>query len=94
MTVEWRKLDAKPVQIENPVDPTQQVIGRDAFLKIKLVERSILLTDRLPHHRQSPVSKNPETRESRLPDASNRVLQHPRLSTAVKSSPDGTLPAW
>jgi hypothetical protein len=54
------------------------VIGRDQILEFELIEEPILLTNRLPHHRRSPVPETVETKESRLGNALNRVLQQPQ----------------
>ena len=39
--------------------------------EVEFIEKSILLTDRLPHHRQTPDSKNSKTRESHMPSPNN-----------------------
>ncbi len=36
--IERRRLGAKPTQVENRVDPAQQVVGRDMILKMEIVE--------------------------------------------------------
>jgi hypothetical protein len=54
VTVERREIGPQPAQIENGVDPAQQMIIRNAFFEIELVEQSILSTDRWPHHYHFP----------------------------------------
>jgi len=68
----------KPIQVEKCIDPAQQVIERDQILKVELIEGLILLTDRLPHHRRSPVPETVGTKESHLGNGLNRVLQQPK----------------
>jgi hypothetical protein len=48
VTVQRREIDPQPAQIENGVDPAQQMISWNALLEIKLVEQSILSTNRRP----------------------------------------------
>ena len=55
MTVEWREIGPQPAQIENGVDPAQQMIRWNAFLEIEFVEQPILSTKRWPHH--PPISQ-------------------------------------
>jgi hypothetical protein len=46
VTVERREIDPQLAQIENSVDPAQQMIMWHAFLEIKFVEQAILSTNR------------------------------------------------
>jgi hypothetical protein len=55
VTVERRQIGPQPAQIENGIDPAQQMIMWNAFLEIELVEQSILSTNRRPHHYHFPT---------------------------------------
>ena len=55
LTVERREIDPQPAQIENGVDPAQQMIMWHALPEIELVKQSILSTNRWPHHRPFPT---------------------------------------
>ena len=55
VTVERREIDPQPAQIENSVDPAQQMIMWNAFLEIEFVKQPILSTNRWPHHRHFPT---------------------------------------
>jgi hypothetical protein len=44
------KLGTKPAQVENRVDPTQQVIARNPIIQTELVKQTILPSQPLTHH--------------------------------------------
>jgi hypothetical protein len=50
-------LVAQPSQIENRIDPPQQMIVRHHVFEIKFIEKTVLKTDRVAHHRQKPSPK-------------------------------------
>jgi hypothetical protein len=55
VTVERREIGAQPAQIENRIDPAQQMITWNALLEIEFVEQPFLSTNRWPHHRHFPT---------------------------------------
>src|SRR4029450_1616124 len=55
VTVERHEIGPQPAQIENSVDPAQQMIMWHAFFEIEFVKQPILSTKRWPHH--SPISQ-------------------------------------
>ena len=61
------------------------MVRRDAVIKVDVVEKSILLTDCLPHHHTASVTEIISTKESRSGDILNGVLQQLRLSTDIRS---------
>ena len=61
----------QPVQIENPVDLAQQVILRNNVFKIKLIEKTVLLTNRIAHHRRDPVLTTSAIQNHDMPNSSN-----------------------
>jgi hypothetical protein len=67
----------EPTQIENRVYAPEQMIGGNAIVEIKLVEKSILLTDRWSHHRHAS-NQNTRLKKSHPNAWLNRLFQHPR----------------
>jgi hypothetical protein len=49
-------LAAQPAQVQYRVDPPQQMIGWYHFFQIKLVEKTVLSTNRRTHHRPDPLA--------------------------------------
>jgi len=47
-----RHLGPQPAQVENSIDPPQQMIGRNHVLQVELVEKTILPANRRSHHRR------------------------------------------
>jgi hypothetical protein len=94
MAVKRRKLGAKPTQIENSVDPAQQVIARHPIFETKLIEKTVLRPDPLTHHRPDPVVDYIGARESHQELVLNRVVQQPQPICDIRtvSSPRVDLP--
>ena len=51
------QLATQPAQIQNRIDPPQQMIGRNHFFKVKLIEKPVLPTNWRTHHGKTPSLK-------------------------------------
>jgi len=49
-----RKLGVPPRQIQNRIDPTNEMIGRHNLIKMKLIEQLTLIAIQTSHHRKPP----------------------------------------
>lgn len=47
-------LAAHPAKVQNRVDPAQEMIGWNHILEIELIEKPLLSTNWLTHHRCNP----------------------------------------
>lgn len=56
------QLPTKPCQVQNTVDPTQQMIGRNPIVETELIEKSVLPTPRRSQHHQNPPLIDTATR--------------------------------
>ena len=54
MAVVRSQLGAKPAQIKNRIDPAQHMIGRNTVHEAKLVKQTVLPSQLLAHHDQTP----------------------------------------
>ncbi len=77
------KISAQPAQVQNRVDPAQQMIARNHLLQIEFIEKAVLPTYRLTHHRRNPPAESEtqgnhvESRESN--DFFNSLSHKPTL---------------
>jgi hypothetical protein len=67
-----RKLGVHPRQIQNRIDPTNEMIGRHNLIKMKLIKQLTLIAIQTSHHRKPPP-RGAET-ESLFAANSNRLL--------------------
>ncbi len=51
-------LAAQPAQVQNRIDPPQQMIGRNHVLEIEFIEKTVLPTNSLTHHRFDPPASS------------------------------------
>jgi hypothetical protein len=72
-----RHVLAHPAQVENRVDPAQQVIARNPILEAEPVEQRRLL-DLPSHHRATSLPGPATSSESRAEPPTQRLLQQPR----------------
>ncbi len=52
-----QQIAAQPAQVQNRVDLAQQMIFRNHIFEIELIEKTVLPTYRLTHHRRNPPVK-------------------------------------
>jgi hypothetical protein len=83
VTVVWRKLSAQPAQVQNRIDPPQQMIGRNAVVEAKLIKQTVLPTQLLTHHGPDPFAASVKTQNHVTNLSSTGVLQQPRLKAEV-----------
>ncbi len=62
MAVIGPHLAAQPTQVQNSIDPPQQMTGRNHIFQIEFIEKTVLPTHRLTHHRHDPPAKTSMTR--------------------------------
>ena len=63
-------LAAQPAQVQGRVDPAQKMIARNHFLKIEFIEKTVLPTYRLTHHRPDPLAPSSQARNHDPPSRS------------------------
>jgi hypothetical protein len=66
---------AQPAQVQNRVDLAQEMIVRNHLFQIEVIEKTILSTNRLAHHRRDPSAQTFMSKESHPPEPNQRVLQ-------------------
>jgi len=65
MAVERSQLRPQPAQVEDAIDPAQQMIARNPLLKVELLEQAILPPEPLTQHRKTsvPITSGPRNHD-------------------------------
>jgi hypothetical protein len=71
-------LAAQPAQVQGRIDPAQQMIARNHVFEIEFIEKTVLPTYRLTHHRPDPVADSVNSRESHRPEPLKGLFQQPQ----------------
>src|SRR5262245_54460086 len=73
-----RKLGVHPRQIQNRIDPANQMIGRNHVIEMELIEQLALIALQPPHHSQPPPAQVVRGRNQCSPktatDFCNKIL--------------------
>jgi hypothetical protein len=92
VAVEGGKVATQLTQVEEPVDATQQVIGRHVRIEVEGVEQLVLRTRLLTHHRDIPSSLACAS-DSGQRSSFSRVLQQNRPIAADEAEPHNSVKA-
>jgi hypothetical protein len=77
---------AQPAQVQNRVDLAQEMIVRNHLFQIEVIEKTILSTNRLAHHRRDPSAQTFMSKESKGRDFSAWLGLVPRqMSTGGRT---------
>jgi hypothetical protein len=60
----------EPAQVQSRIDPAQQMIARNHIFEIEFIEKTVLPTYRLTHHRPDPVAPSAHARNHKRPSRS------------------------